>query len=173
MDIFIAKCLELCGGSKELLAQTFQTRFIDDGTPLFWVLCHTRSGSDKATSIPPLVAQVFKHSELSAEILKDMELACCIKEHKRLYQLIRRQFLQCDDDITASFDRDRRWICSIRIPHFLDKMLISRTVSAPFIHWCKLALSFTEDYWSHNLPLQVPSLMLCSLHRQTASGLCD
>ncbi|RXW19782.1 hypothetical protein EST38_g6070 [Candolleomyces aberdarensis] len=82
---------------------------------------------------------MLEFSELSNQnMLGEMELACALKDHKTLYQLIRRRHLQCDDTISKGSWKGGDWSNSIRIPQFLDRMLISRKISAPHVHWWTL-----------------------------------
>ncbi|RXW19780.1 hypothetical protein EST38_g6069 [Candolleomyces aberdarensis] len=155
---FIEKCLELCGGSKELLSQVFQTRFMEKRIPLFLVLCHTRRLAGSETTIPPLITHLLHHLELSGSALDDMELACCVHEHIRLYQLIRRGYLQCSDTITFGSWQGDRYECSIKIPEFIDKMVISQKIRAPFMaRWTIFDLIFSAtpgDKWVVRLEIK-------------------
>lgn len=147
----ICECLKLCNNSKELLSRVLQTRFIDDGTPLLWMICNIKA---KANVLSPLFKELLDHCapNLLAKTIDELELGCCVQNSHALHQLLLLHPLvrpslplffeppfadptvtvNPDMDFTPTYSRSDTCV-SFAIPNFLDRMLLSRSIVLPFL----------------------------------------
>lgn len=133
----IKECLEVCGGSKELLAQVLQTRFVDNRTPLRWIICNI--GQHQVTELPSLPKALLDHCgpSLSREAIDDIELACCDRNDNTMlraalaHSLLRGgTSLPFDDPVIDALSTNE---VAFKIPNFLDRMLMASHCSVKVI----------------------------------------
>ena len=155
---FIEKCLELCGGSKELLSQTLQTNFVDGRTPLFWVVCHMKW----AGTIPPIIRQLLDHygPVVPSTVSDDVDLACCARGDHKFYQLLRQHRHRAGSD-TAPLatvepkkgEHLKLGVWTFRFPQFLDQMLITGVAGVTWLTYCEFEL-LRRVWFSNRIYLQ-------------------
>ncbi|TEB28463.1 hypothetical protein FA13DRAFT_792915 [Coprinellus micaceus] len=133
----IADCLEVCGGSQQLLSKVLQTRFIDDRTPLRWIICNI--GQHQVKELPPLPKALLDHCgpSLSEEAVEDIQKACCDRNDNTM---LRAAFVHplLRDDLLHGFEQPVADVLSgtevsFRIPNFLDRMLMFKECSVDVV----------------------------------------
>ncbi|KAF6763399.1 hypothetical protein DFP72DRAFT_1060557 [Ephemerocybe angulata] len=155
----ITDCLSVCGGSTELLSKVLQTKFVDEKTPLHWVIVNLGIAKGPHTALPLLVKEILDccAPSLSPVAKAGIEMACCERDDDDLYQLMmRHELLLSNADPTSPLFEDPTVkvadnVVTFKIPKFLDQMLVLKMTRFQVISrgalYC-ITFSNTPDRWT-------------------------
>lgn len=158
----ITDCLSVCGGSTELLSKILQTKFVDEKTPLHWVIVNLGIAEGPHTALPLLVKEILDccTPTLSPVIKAGIEMACCERDDNDLYQLMTRHelLLWTADPTSPRFEEPivkvADNVVTFKIPKFLDQMLVLKMTRFQVISrgalYC-ITFSNNPDKWTFEI----------------------